>query len=178
MPSVRLTTSVYRWGVLGDYRLYLDYLHLVKVPDGLEGHRADLHLQRSFYTLWQRGKFTLQLGSSLRRQDYWLEEGEFSRMAWSIDLQGTTRFTPYFSWENTVSWVESGGNTPTTFSQLISNSSYYLPKGNLRTRFYYNAPQFRAEVRGGYNMGGIINPLAHGVCQRQLGIERIQPVGL
>src|SRR5690606_36674554 len=85
-------------------------------------------------------------------------EGEFSRMAWSIDLQGTTRFTPYFSWENTVSWVESGGSTPTTFSQLISNSSYYLPKGNYRTRFYYSAPQLRAEVRGGYNLGGIENP--------------------
>lgn len=158
LPSVRLTTPVYRWGILGDYRVYLDYLHLVKAPDGLEGHRVDLHLQRTFHTLWQREKFTLQLGSSLRRQDYWLEEGEFSRRAWSIDLRGTTRFTPYLSWENTVSWVESGGSTPATFPQLISNSSYYLPKGNYQTRLYYNAPQIRAELRGGYNMGGTSNP--------------------
>ncbi|NLZ43448.1 MAG: hypothetical protein GX894_01170, partial [Clostridia bacterium] len=64
LPSVRLTTPVYRWGILGDYRVYLDYLHLVKAPDGLEGHRVDLHLQRTFHPLWQRDKFTLQLGSS------------------------------------------------------------------------------------------------------------------
>ena len=76
LPSVRLDYARLPLGGPGYYRLYLDYLHLVKVPDGLEGHRTDLHLQRIF-TPWQRGKFTLQLGSSLRRQDYWLEEGEF-----------------------------------------------------------------------------------------------------
>lgn len=159
MPKISLTTPVYRWGLAGDYRVNMDYLRLIKVPDNLEGQRTDLHMQRMFRTLWQKGGFSFQIGSSLRRQDYWLDEGVFSRWAWSLDLRGTQKFTPRLAWENTFSWVESEGEAPTAFfSQLVANSSYYLPRGNIRSRLYYSAPQFRAEIRGGYNMGGLANP--------------------
>lgn len=159
MPKISLTTPVYHLGLAGDYRINMDYLRLIKEPENRVGERAELHLQRIFHTLWEQGGFSFQVGSSLRRQDYWLDEGEFSRWAWSLDLRGTQKFTPRLFWENTFSWVESGGEAPVAyFSSLVANSSYYLPRANLRSRFYYSSPEFRWEIRGGYNLGGIVNP--------------------
>src|SRR5690606_26834331 len=134
-------------------------LRLIKEPENRVGERAELHLQRIFHTLWEQGGFNFQVGSSLRRQDYWLDEVELSRWAWSLGLRGTQKFTPRLLWDNTFSWVESGGEAPVAyFSSLVADSSYYLPRANLRSRFYYSSPELRWEIRGGYNLGGIVNP--------------------
>lgn len=158
LPYLSLDTPYFNLDLLGDYQVKIDYLHLVEVPARTDGHRAEIIMARRPQPIWEYGTFTLNLIGSLRKQNYWLDEGEFTRRAASVGLEGVENFTPHLTWKNSLNWVESGGSAPSTFSYLVSNSSYYLPNANWRSGIYYQSGGFKANIEGGCNLSMDYNP--------------------
>lgn len=163
LPAVGLQTPDLNLGFPGYYRTNLDFLRLVEIrgDQEKEGYRTELLIQRRPLgrRLWQVGGFTLDLANTYRFQHYQIDEGVFERKAMMIGLTGTEKFTPRFTWTNTVSWVETEGAAPVLeFPRLVQNSYQFLPGGNIASRLQYNSKILTSNLSSGYNLSGVENP--------------------
>jgi|SRR5690554_1869267 len=152
LPYLSLQTPQFNLDFLGNYRITLDYLRLQEVPSLIEGQRSEFILTRREQPIFTMGNFTLNLVGSARKQNYWLETGEYIRRAFTAGVEGVNRFTDHLTLRNRLTWTEADGAAPTEYYQLVNNSSYYMPNGNVRSGLYYQTKDFRANLQGGYNL--------------------------
>ncbi|HHU50309.1 MAG TPA: LPS-assembly protein LptD [Firmicutes bacterium] len=157
-PYLSMETPRFNMDFLGDYQVNLDYLRLREVPTMVEGERSEFVLNRQPQPLLEVGNFSLNLIGSLRKQNYWVDQGEYMRRALTFGLEGVQKITPRLTWRNQLTWTEADGAAPTRFYQLVNNSSYYMPYGNFRSGLSYRSAYLQANLAGGYNLSGQKNP--------------------
>lgn len=158
LPYLSLETPQFNMDFLGDYRVKLDYLHLQEVPTMVEGERSEFVLDRKAQPILEAGNFTLSLVGSLRKQNYWVDQGEYMRRALTFGFEGVQKILTKWTWRNQLTWTEVDGSAPTEFYQLVNNSSYYMPHGNFRSGLFFQDKYVRANLQGGYNLSGQKNP--------------------
>lgn len=124
----------------------------------VEGERSEFVLDRKAQPVLEAGNFTLNLVGSLRKQNYWVDQGEYMRRALTFGFEGVQKIMTKWTWRNQLTWTEADGSAPTGFYQLVNNSSYYLPYGNFRSGLYFQDEYLRANLQGGYNLSGQKNP--------------------
>lgn len=158
LPYLAVDTPWFNLDFLGVYQVKLDYLRLVEVPSLVEGERMGFLCQRRDEPIWRAGRFRLNLIGNLRTQKYWVEEGSFARKALTVGFAGVHSFTSNLSLRNTLSWVESEGQAPRSFSRLVSDNTYYLPNANLRSGLYYQSRDANGRIESGYHLSAKIDP--------------------